>query len=100
MNSNINLLEYLSLFIIITFFIHHSIYLVLLGIGLSYYLLIKDSIKRRKIIDRNKSEQKSEDIKPFDEKEIIKKDSSLSLADKVEELGFIPSEDKYEKNAA
>tara|TARA_Y100001968_G_scaffold331935_1_gene388358 strand:+ start:1787 stop:2002 length:216 start_codon:yes stop_codon:yes gene_type:complete len=71
-----------------------------LGIGLSYYLLIKDSIKRRKIIDRNKSEQKSEDIKPFDEKEIIKKDSSLSLADKVEELGFIPSEDKYEKNAA
>ena len=71
-----------------------------IGIVFSYYILITDPIKNTKLIDKDNSTPKNINNKYSTNKVIITKQSTLSLVDRVEELGFIPSEDKDENDAA
>ncbi len=95
------ILEFLSPSLIISYFFIHNIFLVLIGIIFSLYLINVDninSIKRfiNKILlfnivlkDSNENDNKrnssSTDIKS------IKKEIKPTLAEEIEELGFIPS---------
>ena len=99
-----NLLEYLSLTFIISYFSFHNILLVFIGIISSFFLINIDLIKKRigygrknyettkeaKEVNKNDMERKSNSM-------IIKstkKDSNLTLAQTIEVLGFIPSIDR------
>ena len=104
------IIEYLSPTLILSYFFVHNIFLVLIGISFSLYLInidIINSIKRsiNKILsikkvskDSNKNDGRiysnSANIKS------IKEDYKISLVEEIEELGFIPSLDKKNKTNA
>ena len=96
---NNTLTNYLSLILVLTYFIFHSIILVLMGISLSLYVIYKDSLKS--LLDKFKTKKsKEESIEPSDciiednaNKQMINDNSKDRLVDIVEELGFIPSID-------
>ena len=108
--NNINYLtEYLSLALILSYFFINNIYLVLIGLTCSIYLLNSEIIKKFiKIINQmffitnitnniTNTAIKANDVKI----ESIKEDSNLTLVETIEELGFIPSENKHnDSNAA
>ena len=95
--------EYLSLTLILSYFIVHNILLVQLGIFLSLYLIninfinnlmrsiYENSIikKDSRALNNNDNTGKSNSINI----NLSKIDSSLTLVEKVEKLGFIPSID-------
>ena len=92
----INLMETLSFLLVISFFIMHNIYFVIIGISLAYYLIRK---KKLDILAENKKKEiiKNE-IKIIDSKQMKNKckkpddkDSILTLVDVIEEFGYIPS---------
>ena len=92
-NNTINVMEYFVLILILSFFIHHNILLVILGIIFSLYFLNEGLIKRylKDKIDIDLGKEKFR-LEAIDEEtktnnEIYKP----SLAETVEELGFIPS---------
>ena len=110
--NKINLaIEFLSPSLVLSYFLIHNIFLVLIGIILSLYLINinffnslkhsinknlliknkpKDSIKINKVIKTNCIDIKS-----------TQKDSKLTLAEAIEELGYIPKKDKNnDSNAA
>tara|TARA_B100000965_G_C18926042_1_gene470962 strand:+ start:64 stop:372 length:309 start_codon:yes stop_codon:yes gene_type:complete len=99
-NRTIKLIEYLSICLPLSFFVIHSIYLVFIGIILSYYLLSIDSSRYKNPLVSNKYEQKNESISHFNGESLNQEAAKLSLVEKVEELGFIPSEDEHEGNVA
>ncbi len=98
-DTSINLVQYLSLGLVFSYFILNNIILVLIGIILSL-LLLNENLTRLIIkIYKNKL-MKNIKIEKFDQVEIIdqdsnskNKDSKLNLVDTIEELGFIPSID-------
>ena len=100
---NIYLIEYLSLILVLSFFIIHNIYLELIGIGLAILSINKSAIISifNPIIVINdkkiKSNQQKETSKNLN---TIKEKSILSLVETIEESGFIPSIDKDEDNNA
>lgn len=93
-------MKYLSLILVLSFFIFHKIFFVLIGIILSLYelnrnyfiYLLKTDNKDISNNEENKTKisltLKSENI------ETTNKNSRSDLVDIVEELGFIPSLDK------
>ena len=110
--TKINLvIEFLSLSLILSYFLIHNIFLVLIGITLSLYLIninvfyslkksitknllikneAKDSIKINKVIKNNCIDIKS-----------TNKALKLTLAEEIEELGYIPKKNKNnDSNAA
>jgi len=109
--NKINLvIEFLSPSLILSYFLIHNIFLVLIGITLSLYLIninffislkksvnknlsikneLKDSIRINKMIKTNCIDMKSS-----------KKASKLSLAEAIEELGYIPKQDKNDDSNA
>ncbi len=97
---NINLLDYLSLILVISFFIFHNIYIVIVGLCLAIYLVNKnyieiliDSIQKILIMKDDKkirNVSKTSIIK----NEGIKEDYKFSLVETIEEYGFIPSLEK------
>ena len=100
---NIYHLEYLSLILVLSFFIIHNIYLELIGIGLALLSMNKSFIisvinTKLVIIDKkiksNPQKERSENVIKIKEKSI------LSLVETIEESGFIPSIDKDEDNNA
>ena len=100
---NFILLEYLSLALVLSFFIIHNIYLEFIGIGLALLSINKKliiGITNTKIeindkkISSNIQKEKSKNSITIKEKPI------LSLVERIEESGFIPSIDKEKDNNA
>ena len=105
-----HLLEYLSLTLILSYFFIHNIFLVLIGIIFSLYLININFIKifirsfdkslfikkaSKKFNKNNKAmELDSIDIKAR------KDDSNLTLVETIEEFGVIPSIDKNNNSNA
>ena len=99
-----NLMEFISLSFIISYFFFNNIFYVFTGILLSIILLKKKKIneilifmKQYSIIEKgniklhNSSKDGENDIK------ITKNYPEITLVEEVEELGFIPSLDKTKK---
>tara|TARA_Y100001968_G_C19023428_1_gene556247 strand:- start:150 stop:485 length:336 start_codon:yes stop_codon:yes gene_type:complete len=110
MNKNNHLIEYLSLTLILSYFIIHNIILVITGIIFSLYLINLNfiysfirTINRKlgreyvnKELNKNNSEMQANTIP----KKLNKEDQKLTLVQTIEELGFIPSIDKNEDGNA
>ena len=103
-----NLMEYLSLFLIFSYFLIHNIFFVIIGIIISLYLIninfinisvesISRNIYFKKVLkDSNKKDKPltSESIN----NKLTEEVSNLTLVEKIEELGFIPSIDNNNFN--
>ena len=100
---NIYLIEYLSLILVLSFFIIHNIYLEFIGIGLALLSINKSyimSVSNTKIIIKDKKIKSNPQNKIQKKIITIKEKSILSLVETIEESGFIPSIDKDEDNNA
>ena len=105
-----HLIEYLSPTMILSYFFLHKIFLVLIGIILSLYLInIKffNSIMRsinKSIVIKKSSKECNKIVKSTKLDSINIKssnlDSKITLVEKIEELGYIPSMDKDDKSNA
>ena len=96
-----DLLEYLSLTLILSYFFIHNIFLVLIGICFSLYFININSINnlisiinknlfiRKASVNLNKKDNSIESNSI--NMNINKEDEKLTLVEKIEELGFIPS---------
>ena len=92
-------MEYSSLLLVISFLFLHNIYIVFLGITISLYILNNEFIDRliNKISKHNnKNYRETKELKQKNlEKEIsIKEECIISLVDRIEESGFIPSQEE------
>ena len=102
----IDLIEYSSLLLVCSFIIFHNIYLVLTGIIFSLtcintnFLPTIISSFRKKKSTKEKIPLESLLINKKEDIESNKKDSSLKLAETVEQLGFIPSSKKNDDSFA
>ena len=104
-----NKIELLSLILVISFLFIHNIIAVLIGVVLSLYLINLDLItsftnsikktffKEKGCIDLNKNDKLLES-KRNTIQSIEIEDSTLTLVQKIEELGFIPSLDKNDES--
>ena len=100
---NSYLIEYLSLTLVLSFFIIHNIYLELIGIGLAILSINKStiiSIFNPIIVINNKKIKSNQQKETSKNLNTIKEKSILSLVETIEESGFIPSIDKDEDNKA
>ncbi len=103
-------LEYLSATMILSYFFVHSIFLVLIGITFSIYLIninFINSIIRatnKNLVLKNSALEfyKNNKIKKSNSINIESKkvDKKLTLVESVEELGFIPSIDEDKESSA
>ena len=109
MKTKVNhLLEYIPPILILSYFMNHNIFLVLISITISLYLINIDMINKIKISisksllinkeskDPNKKnkEIESDRINPKSKKE----DNNLKLVEEIEKLGFIPSINKNDNS--
>ena len=106
-------IEYLSRTLILSYFLIHNIFLVLIGITFSVYLIninvinnLKISLfknldikKESKELKKNEKVIESNTINTESTKEDAK-NRKLTLVDEIEELGFIPSIDKNDNSDA
>ena len=104
------LIEYLSPIMVFSYFFIHNIFLVLIGITFSLYLIninminnllnsiYKNLAVRNESKDLNKNQQKI-NYNTINLKS-TKEDKKLTLVEEVEELGFIPSIDKKNNSNA
>ena len=82
--------------LVISFFLFHNIYLVIIGISLAYYQISKNDLdndkakKKEKIIKKEIEIIDSKQLKISDAK-IDEKESLLTLVEAIEELGYIPT---------
>ena len=93
-------MELLSLLLVISFFKFHNIYIVITGASLALYLLNKENnyeslkTKRNKELNKENFKHKSF-IKTAINANISKKENfDMTLVEKIEEYGFIPSLDE------
>ena len=101
-------IEYLSLTFVLSHFFIHNIFLVLIGIIFSLYLINIDFINRIIVsINTNFISKKVDTDFNTNDKEIktypiniksTKEDTKLTLVQTIEELGFIPSLEKNDEN--
>ena len=102
--------EYLSPTLVFSYFFIHNIFLVFIGITLSFYLININMINNlKKSIFKNLAvKNESKDLNKND-KEVTsntinikstKEDKKLTLVEEIEEFGFIPSIDKKNKSNA
>ena len=104
------LIEYLSPIMVFSYFFIHNIFLVLIGITFSLYLININMINNlKKSIYKNlavKSESKdlNKNQKKINSNTInlksTKEDKKLTLVEEIEEFGFIPSIDKKNNSNA
>jgi len=106
-NSANNVIEYISLALILSYFFIHNIYLVMIGITLSLYLINinfinkisrtinKNSVIKKDFFKLNGNLAKIKTV-PINIKS-IKDDRKPTLVETIEELGFIPSIDQNDK---
>ena len=108
---NINqLIEYLSPILVFSYFFIHNIFLVLIGITFSLYLININMINNlKKSIYKNLAVKKVTEDFNKNEKKInsntiniksTKADKKLTLVEEIEEFGFIPSIDKKNNSNA
>tara|TARA_Y100001968_G_scaffold267738_1_gene257788 strand:- start:203 stop:520 length:318 start_codon:yes stop_codon:yes gene_type:complete len=99
---NISIVEYLSLILVLSFFIIHNIYLELIGISLALLSINKSIIISiiNKIVIKEKKITSNPQKNTSKNLINIKEKSILSLLETIEESGFIPSIDKDEDNNA
>ena len=110
MNKNINflILEWLSLSLVLSFFLFHNIFLVISGIVLSICIIKMDVIYSTidyilNIINKIHKVNPSESTISTLNLKIMpnNQENKPSLVEKIEELGFIPtSENENDSNAA
>tara|TARA_B100001250_G_scaffold412609_1_gene444311 strand:+ start:107 stop:448 length:342 start_codon:yes stop_codon:yes gene_type:complete len=92
-----NLIEYVSAALVFSFFVFHNIALVILGIFISLYAInkyyIHNLIKFSRLIEISKKKQQVYTSKEIESEkiELYKIKSGNGLAEKIEELGYIPS---------
>ena len=104
------LIEYLSPIMVFSYFFIHNIFLVLIGITFSLYLINIDMINNlKKSIYKNlEVKNESKDLNKNEKKinsntinlKSTKEDKKLTLVEEIEEFGFIPSIDKKNKSNA
>ena len=103
-NNKLNhVIEYLSSTLVLSYFFIHNIFLVLVGITFSLYLIninfinriiksiYKNLVNKKEYIDLN--EKATEVDTNLINKKLTKEDTKLTLVETIEELGFIPSLD-------
>ena len=101
-----NLVNYLSLVLVISFLFFHNIYLVIVGIFIALYMVNNNNLWklfRYKNIKLVKKEIKiDKEIKnTSDNRDLYTENRIITLVEKIEELGYIPSmKNNDEKNAA
>ena len=104
------LIEYLSPTLVFSYFFVHNIFLVLIGIIFSLYLIninmfnnLKKSINKKLFI-KNKSKDLNKNNKEIIYNTIdiksTREDKKLTLVEEIEEFGFIPSIDKKNNSNA
>ena len=106
-NHIIDKMENLPLFLVMSFFIFHNIYIVFTGIGLSFYLINKRRINNfftkytnNKLVKQENQEVYSSEIKLPNIEIKEKEDSPISLVEELEESGYIRSLYKDRDNSA
>ena len=104
-DTNEKILNYLSLILVLSFFIIKNILFVLIGISIALLSINKKKlhgfIQTLSIYINTKNELKTSDSKPVPSKDIvIAKNDSLTLVEAIEEYGFIPSQENNNKNNA
>ena len=103
-------IEYLSPTLVFSYFFIHNIFLVLIGITFSLYLIniniinnLKKSISENLVII-NESKDLNKKDKEINSNTIniksTKEDNKLTLVEEIEEFGFIPSIDKKNNSNA
>ena len=104
-NIKINqMIEYLSPTLVFSYFFVHNIFLVLIGIIFSLYLININMINNLKIsihkylVLKNQSKDLNKNNKEINSETIdiksTKENKKLTLVEEIEEFGFIPSIDK------
>ena len=106
-------IEYLSPSLILSYFLIHNIFLVLIGITFSLYLININMINNLKISMFKNLDIKKESKEPKKNENVTKsntintestkednKNTKLTLVEEIEELGFIPSIDKKKNSNA
>ena len=100
-------IEYLSMTLVLSYFFIHNIFLVLIGITFSLYLINinftnriiksinKNLVNQKESIELNAKDTETE-TNPIN-KESTKEDIKLTLVETIEELGFIPSLDNNDE---
>ena len=102
--------EYLSPTLVFSYFFIHNIFLVFIGITLSFYLIninminnLKKSIFKNLDV-KNESKDLNKNEKKINSNTIniksTKEDKKLTLVEEIEEFGFIPSIDKKNNSNA
>ena len=101
-------IEYLSQTLVLSYFFIHNIFLVLIGITFSIYLIninfinriiksiYKNLVNKKGSIELNEKDTEIE-TNPIN-KQSTKEDTKLTLVETIEELGFIPSLDNNDEN--
>ena len=101
-------IEYLSSTLVLSYFFIHNIFLVLIGIIISLYLININFINRiiksiyKNLVNKNESIELNEkdmevETNPIN-KQSTKEDTKLTLVETIEELGFIPSLGNSDEN--
>mgnify|MGYP001332007460 FL=1 len=91
-NKYRNQFKYLSLVLVLSFFLVHNILLVITGIVLALIEINKNNDKQK--VDETK-EYKSYEIE-CENIDPNKENKSLTLVEKIEELGFIPLPERFQ----
>ncbi len=104
------LIEYLSPIMVFSYFFIHNIFLVLIGMTFSLYLININMINNlKKSIYKNLAVKKEyKDLNKYQKKinsntinlKSTKEDKKLTLVEEIEEFGFIPSIDRKNNNNA
>ena len=104
------LIEYLSPIMIFSYFFIHNIFLVLIGIMFSLYLININMINnlKKSIYENLAVKDESKDLNKNQKKlnsntinlKSTKEDKKLTLVEEIEEFGFIPSIDKKNNSNA
>ena len=104
------IIEYLSPILVFSYFFIHKIFLVLIGITFSFYLININMINNlKKSIYKNLAVKKeSKDLNKNERKinfntiniKSTREDKKLTLVEEIEEFGFIPSIDKKNNSNA
>ena len=103
-------IEYLSPTLVFSYFFIHNIFLVLIGITFSLYVIninminnLKRSINKNLFV-KNESKDLNKNDKEINSYTIniksSKEDKKLTLVEEIEEFGFIPSIDKKNNSNA
>ena len=103
MNKIFKFIEYSSISLVLSFFLLHNIYIVILGILLSTLSINKNRLFKSLTTDTSKKID-MDSIKDCDSERsesniisISKVKSELTLVESIEELGYIPSKKDFEE---